>query len=94
MAVLTGRGRIARRRGSGREATGVLVGPVPVVRRGAAFPGRRAGGVAGGALGSTAALLVVPEFVGLTVRAAGGHGWDDRGEKSKGDENARDESHS
>jgi hypothetical protein len=55
---------------------------------------RRAGGVARRALGSTAALLVVPEFVGLTVRAASGHGWDDRSEKSKGDEKARDESHS
>lgn len=55
---------------------------------------RRAWGVARRVPGSTAALLVVPEFVGLTVRAASGHGWDDRGEKSKGDEKARDESHS
>jgi len=65
------------------------VGPVPVVRRGAAFPGRRGGEVAGRGLGSTAALLVVPEFIRLTVRAASDHRWDDRGEKGKGDEKAR-----
>ena len=44
-------------------------------------------------MGDTAALGVVPEFIGLTVRAASGHGWDDRGEKSKRDEEARNESH-
>lgn len=55
---------------------------------------RGAGGIARGALGNTAALLAVPEFVGLAVRAASDRGWDDRGEKSKGDEKARDESHS
>lgn len=49
--------------------------------------------MAGGALGNAAALLVVPEFGGATVRAASGHGWDDRGEKSEGDEKASDESH-
>jgi hypothetical protein len=31
--------------------------------------------------------------VGATVRAASCHGWDDRGEKSKWDKNARNESH-
>jgi len=44
-------------------------------------------------VGNTAAFFVVPEFVGLTVRTTSDHGWDDRGEKSKGDEKARDESH-
>ena len=45
-------------------------------------------------MGSTAALLVVPELVGLTVRASSDHGWDDGSEKSDGDEKASNESHS
>lgn len=90
VAVLAGR-RILRWR-SGREATRLIVVPVPVVL-GAAFPGRRVVGFAGGALGNTAFLLVKPEFVGMTVRVASGHGWDDHGEKSKRNENARNKSH-
>jgi hypothetical protein len=54
---------------------------------------RRAGWVAGWGSGNTATLIIVPKLVRLAVRAASGHGWDDRGEKSKWDKNARNESH-
>jgi hypothetical protein len=62
-------------------------------RRRAAFPGRRAGWVAGGGLGNTATPIVVPKFVGVTVRAPRDHGWEDGGEKSEWDEKTRNESH-
>ncbi len=42
---------------------------------------------------ATLSVVVEPEFAGLTVRAASGHGWEDRGEKNKRDEKARNERH-
>jgi hypothetical protein len=94
VALLAGR-RSLDRRGGVREATGLVIVPVPLVRRRAALAGRRAWGFAGGSFRNAAALsvVVVPEFVRLTVRTASGHEWEDRGEKSKRDEKASDESH-
>jgi len=92
VAVLASWGRLARERGRARDATGLLVRPV-IARRRAAPPSRRAGWVAGWGSGNTATLIFVPKIVGATVRAASCHGWDDRGEQSKWDKNARNESH-
>lgn len=62
--------RVVLRRRGGREAAGLVIRPVPSVRRRATLPGRRAGVGAGRVLGNTAALVVIPKFVGLAHRAA------------------------
>jgi hypothetical protein len=54
---------------------------------------RRAGVCIGGAGGDTAALAIIPEFIGLALGAASHRRWKDQGEKSKSSEKARKERH-